>query len=98
MSKGDKLTELKTMGDIYESNRLRFDIPINEVCLNEAVFFKEMLKQEAIKWMKAIGKYNDYGDFAVFFSEFNQKLDIDQINGMSIFIQNFFNITAEDLK
>jgi len=87
----NKKTELKTLKDLYEDSRTRFNIPNNAVCLNQTSFFKEDLRQEAIKWIK------EYEDMKL--PEAIPEEVREYGKGMTIdFIKHFFGIEESELE
>jgi len=93
------MTELRTLKDFEDTFTKVFPNRRKEIYVN-----KKELKQEAIKWVKAIQRKIELNTASGSYDEW-EKLDIpleftdayNDVYGMD-FIKHFFNITEEDLK
>lgn len=76
------MTELKTLKDIFETNSFSY-LTIKENDVIKKVLQNE-LRQEAIKWLKSNEVQGSYPDEPTY--------------DAAGFIEEFFNLTEEDLK
>jgi len=87
------MTELKTLKDIGKDTRFCSQLP-----MFARTELKEMLKQEAIKWIKELKKYPK-GCASMYTKKFIvDGKDIINENIVPDWIKHFFNISKEDLK